>query len=66
MDISDFITEADDTPVLGCFIDGGCNVRVQGLALFEDVVECELTWKRRVSALLDQGLKMQGELHDSW
>ena len=59
MDISDLVTQADYSPVLRRFIDRGCDVGIRDRALFQDVIEGELTWSTEGSGLLDQrGLDM--------
>ena len=42
MNVSDFVTEADDAPVLCCLVDGLCYIGIQSSPLLEDVIECEL------------------------
>lgn len=42
VDVVDFVVEVGDVLGLGSFVNGGCDVDVEGGVFFEDVVEGEL------------------------
>jgi hypothetical protein len=43
VDVSDFVSKTYKTPFSSCFVDNVGDVHIQGGALFENVVERELT-----------------------
>ena len=43
MDVANLITQADDAPYLGGLVDGLCDVDIESSALFQYVVERQLS-----------------------